>query len=62
MGESLWQRLEFRARKPKCFIHLEGVEEVNPVAEKGKGGEESRNNKTEVTAIVRKISCDNKCV
>lgn len=37
---------------PKCFIHLEGLERVNPVAEKGKGGGESKYNETEVEAVV----------
>lgn len=54
-GESLWQRLPRRALHPKCFIHLEGLEGVNPVAEKGKGGEESKYNEIEVTAIVSGI-------
>jgi superfamily I DNA and/or RNA helicase/exoribonuclease R len=56
IGESLWQRMDHKARNPKCFIHLEGEEDVNPVTEKDKGGEESRYNEREVSAVITLVT------
>ena len=49
-----WRRLEMplQHQQPKCFIHVEGEEKVTPVAEKGKGGDESKSNAKEVDMIV----------
>jgi exoribonuclease R/superfamily I DNA and/or RNA helicase len=36
----------------KCFVHVVGEEQINPVAVKGKGGEESKYNKKEADIVV----------
>ena len=50
-----WSSLERRqpVLQRKCFIHVFGREEVNPVAESGRGGEESKYNEQEVNMAVR---------
>ena len=49
-----WRRVQRppQHRQPKCFIHIDGEEKVTPVAEKGKGGDESKSNAKEVEMIV----------
>ena len=49
-----WNRLgrPRQHQQPKCFIHIDGEEKVTPVAEKGKGGNESKSNAKEVDMIV----------
>ncbi|XP_065845025.1 3'-5' exoribonuclease HELZ2-like isoform X3 [Oscarella lobularis] len=52
-----WKRLQRprQHQQPKCFIHIDGEEKVTPVAEKGKGGDESKSNAKEVEMIVQVI-------
>lgn len=57
LGKSLWRSLRSGSNKPKCFVNVEGWEGINPVAEKSKGGEESKFNTKEVECVVKIIKC-----
>lgn len=54
-GATLWSLHPQGDRCPKCFIHLDGKEELNPIAERDKGGEESKFNGREINAAVRPL-------
>ncbi|XP_062505134.1 helicase with zinc finger domain 2-like isoform X2 [Corticium candelabrum] len=56
-GATLWSLHPQGDRCPKCFIHLDGKEELNPIAERDKGGEESKFNGREINAAINLVEC-----